>query len=91
MSGVIIALLTLAAMSLGLRMTSLLFGADVHPMMRLTVSLASGGLISLVALEVCDSYRVFELGLGLLLSLSPVGLFDLVKWWYQWRNQPRRG
>jgi hypothetical protein len=91
MSGVITALLLLAAMSLGLRMTSLWFGAGVHPVVRLTVSLAAGGLISLVALEVCDSYRVFELGLGLLLSLSPVGLFDLVKWWYQWRNQPRPG
>ena len=91
MSGVIIALLVLAAMSLGLRMTSPWLDASVHPVVRLTASLAVGGLMLLVALEVCDSYRVFELGLGLLLSLSPVGLFDLVKWWYQWRNQPRRG
>ena len=32
---------------------------------------------------------VFELGLGLLLSLSPVGVFDLVKWWFRWIGQRR--
>jgi len=91
MSGVIIALLVLAAMSLGLRMTALWFDARVHPVVRLTVSLAAGGLITLVILEACDSYRVFEFGLGLLLSLSPVGVFDLAKWWYRWQNQRLRG
>lgn len=91
MNLVIIALLVLAAISLGLRTTSLWVSATVHPAMRLTVSLAAGGLITLVVLEACDSYRVFELGLGLLLSLAPVGLFDLAKWWLKWRNQPLRG
>jgi hypothetical protein len=25
-----------------------------------------------------------EFGLGLLISLSPVGVFDAVKWWFLW-------
>jgi hypothetical protein len=91
MSGVIIALLLLAAMSLGLRTTSLLLDRSTHPLARLAVSLVAGGLITLVILEACDSYRVFEFGLGLLLSLSPVGVFDLAKWWYRWQNQRLRG
>ena len=87
MSVVIIALLVLAAMSLGLRSTTLVLGPGTHPLVRLAASLAAGGLIALVVLQVCDSYHIFELGLGLLLSLSPVGLFDLLKWWFRWRNQ----
>jgi hypothetical protein len=86
MTVAIIALLVLAAVSLGLRTTSLLLGPSTNPLARLAVSLAAGGLMTLVILEACDSYRVFELGLGLLLSLSPVGLFDFAKWWYRWRN-----
>lgn len=91
MTVAVIALLVLAAISLGLRTTSLLLGHSTHPLARLVLSLAAGGLITLVVLEACDSYRVFELGLGLLLSLSPVGAFDLAKWWYRWRNQQLRG
>ena len=91
MSVVIIVLLVLAAMSLGLRTTSVLLSRRIHPMVRFAVSIAAGGLMTLVVLQVSDSYRVFEFGLGLLLSLSPVGLFDLAKWWYRWRNQPLRG
>ena len=91
MTVVIIGLLVLAAISLGLRTTSVLLSPAVHPPTRLVVSLAAGGLMTLVLLQVCESYRVFEFGLGLLLSLSPVGLFDLAKWWFKWRNQPQRG
>ena len=91
MNVAIIALLVLAAISLGLRTTSPLLGPTVHPALRLAAALAAGALMTLVVLEVCDSYHVFEFGLGLLLSLSPVGIFDLVKWWFRWRNQPLRG
>ena len=91
MNVVIIGLLVLAAISLGLRTTALLLGPGIHPMVRLGVSGAAGALITLVVLQVCDSYRVLEFGLGLLLSLAPVGIFDLAKWWYRWRNQPLRG
>jgi hypothetical protein len=91
MTVAIIGLLVLAAISLGLRTTSVLLGAGVHPATRFVISLAAGGLMTLVVLQVCDRYRVFEFGLGLLLSLSPVGLFDLAKWWFKWRNQPQRG
>ena len=44
---------------------------------------------TLALLELCRSYSVFEFGLGLLASLSPVGLFDVAKWWFTWtRRQP---
>lgn len=91
MTVVIIALLVLAAVSLGLRTTAVVLTPVMHPAIRLAISLAAGGLMTLVVLAACESYRVLELGLGLLLSLAPVGLFDLTKWWFKWRNQPRRG
>lgn len=91
MTVVIIGLLVLAAISLGLRTTSVLLTPALHPATRFVVSLAVGGLMTLAVLQLSDSYRVFEFGLGLLLSLSPVGLFDLAKWWFKWRNQPQRG
>lgn len=87
MSVVIIGLVALTAISLGLRTTSVLLGPGVHPVGRLLLSLAAGTLIALVILELTESYGVFELGLGLLLSLSPVGIFDLAKWWFRWDRQ----
>ena len=77
------ALLVLAALCLGLRTTSVLVRARVHPLLRLLVSLLIGGVMTLAFLELCRSYEVFELGLGLLASLSPVGLFDVAKWWFR--------
>ena len=41
-----------------------------------------GTLLIGATLQICESYRVHDLGLGLLLSLSPVGVFDLAKWWF---------
>lgn len=86
MSVVIIGLVALAAISLGLRTTSVLLGPGVHPVGRLLLAMAAGTLITLVILELTESHGVFELGLGLLLSLSPVGVFDLLKWWFRWRR-----
>jgi len=77
------ALLVLAALCLGLRTTSVLIGSRVHPVIRLLLSLMIGGVMTLALLELCRSYNVFELGLGLLASLSPVGLFDVAKWWFR--------
>ena len=76
------ALLVLAALCLGLRTTSLI-GPRLHPLIRLGLGLLIGGILTLAILELCRSYRVFELGLGLLVSLSPVGVFDLAKWWFR--------
>lgn len=90
MTPVIIGLVALAAISLGLRMTAVLLGWEVHPVGRLVLSIAAGTLITLVILEAADSYGVFELALGLVLSLSPVGVFDLAKWWFRWRRRPPR-
>ena len=83
MNIVIIGLLVLAAVSLGLRATSFLT-ARMHPMVRMPIALVAGAVLSLAFLELCDIYRVFEFGLGLLISLSPVGVFDLAKWWFRW-------
>ena len=77
------ALLVLAALCLGLRTTSVLIGPRVHPFIRLLLSLLIGGVMTLALLELCRSYNVFEFGLGLLAALSPVGLFDVAKWWFR--------
>jgi hypothetical protein len=75
-------LLALAALSLGLRATSLLL-PRVNPFVRLTVAAIIGTILVLATLQICDGYQVHDLGLGLLLSLAPVGVFDLLKWWYR--------
>jgi hypothetical protein len=80
-------LLALAAVSLGLRATSLLMPRG-HAIVRLAVSSVIGTILVLAALQICDRYRVYDLGLGLLLSLSPVGVYDLARWWY--RRKSRR-
>ena len=78
-------LLALAAVSLGLRATSLLI-PRVHPLLRLAVSSGIGTILVLATLQICDRYGVHDLGLGLLVSLAPVGIFDLAKWWFR-RNR----
>jgi hypothetical protein len=75
-------LLALAAVSLGLRTTSLLM-PRVNPLLRLAVSSGVGTILVLATLQACDRYGVHDLGLGLLLSLAPVGVFDLAKWWFR--------
>ena len=75
-------LLGLAAVSLGLRTTSVLI-PRVHPLLRLAVSSVIGTILVLATLQICDRYHVHDLGLGLLLSLAPVGIFDLAKWWFR--------
>ena len=78
-------LLALTALSLGLRATALLMPRG-NPLLRLAVSSVIGTILVMATLQVCDRYRVYDLGLGLLLSLSPVGLFDLAKWWFRRRR-----
>ncbi len=87
MTLLVVALLAATSISLGLRTTSLLVGDRVHPMDRLALAAITGALITAVILQVCTSYRIFEFGLGLLLSLSPVGPFDLAKWWFRSRGR----
>ena len=79
-------LLGLAALSLGLRVSSLLM-SRANPILRLVVSGVIGTILVLATMQICDRYGVHDLGLGLLLSLSPVGLFDLAKWWFH-RKRP---
>jgi hypothetical protein len=82
MTWLMFALLALAALCLGLRTTAVLV-PRIQPFVRLLVSLLIGGTMTLAFLELCRSYQVFELGLGLMASLSPVGMFDLAKWWFR--------
>ncbi len=85
-----IALLGLAALSLGLRTTSVLI-PRVPALIRLVVSIVVGAVMTLASLELCRSYRIFEFGLGTLAALAPVGVFDFAKWWFTWRKRRRRG
>ena len=87
MTVVSVALVVLAGLSLGLRTTSVLIEPQVHPLDRLALSILSGALWTALVFEVFDSYRLFDFGLGLMLSLSPVGLFDLTKWWFRSRGR----
>lgn len=73
-------LLALAAVCLGLRTTSALI-PRVHALLRLVISLVIGSAIVVGALRLSDQYLVYDLGLGLLISLAPVGLYDTIKWW----------
>jgi len=74
-------LIALAALSLGLRTTGLLM-PRVNPLLRLAVSSVIGAILVMATLQICDRYRVHDLGLGLLVSLSPVGIYDLTRWWF---------
>ena len=72
-------LLLMAAVSLGLRTTSVLI-PRVHPFLRLATSLVIGAALVVFALRLSDRYFVYDLGLGLLISLAPVGVYDFTKW-----------
>ena len=87
MTVVVLGLVALAAVSLGLRTTSVLVSPAVQPPARLAIAILAGALMTAVFLELCESHRVFDFGMGLLISLSPVGLYDLAKWWFRWRNR----
>ena len=78
-------LVALAAISLGLRTTSLLI-PRIHPLARFVASAIIGTALTTATLRICDSYDVHDLGLGLLVSLAPVGIYDLVKWWLRWKK-----
>jgi hypothetical protein len=76
-------LVALAAIALGLRTTSLL-APRLHPLARFIASAVVGWILAAATLQICDRYQVHDLGLGLLVSLSPIGLYDLAKWWLRW-------
>jgi hypothetical protein len=79
------ALLALAALSLGLRITAVLI-PRMHPLIRLVVSAIIGVALMMATLQISERYQVHDLGLGLLVSLSPVGVYDLAKWWFRWKR-----
>ncbi len=79
------ALLALAALSLGLRATSTL-AQRIHPIVRLAAGFVIGSILVMAGMQLAMRNQLHDLGLGLFLSLSPVGVFDLMKWWYRWRK-----
>lgn len=85
MTVLVYVLVALAGLSLGLRTTSVTIGERFHPLVRMGIAIVLGAILVAATLEICESYRVLDMGVGLLLSLSPVGLFDLAKWWFRWR------
>ena len=82
-------MLALAAVALGLRFTGVLI-PRINPIVRLLVASVIGGATVLFTLQICDRYGVHDLGSGLLVSLAPVGIYDLLKWWYRRDATPRR-
>jgi hypothetical protein len=82
MTFALVALLVAAAISLGLRSTAAHDARAPHPLDRLVVGLGAGGALVWAGLLLSSRWRVFEAGLGLLVSLAPVGLYDLARWWY---------
>ena len=45
----------------------------------------SGSALVVGLMQVSDAYDTHDLGLGLLMSLAPVGVYDLAKWWFRRR------
>jgi hypothetical protein len=86
------ALLALTALSLGLRTTSVI-AHRLHPVARILVAAIVGSLFVVAGMQLAMRNHLHDLGLGLLLSLSPVGVFDGMKWWYRWQrgSADRRG
>ena len=87
MTVVLASLVMLAGLSLGLRTTSVLLPPQTHPLDRMALSIVAGTLWTAVVFDVSGSYRVFDLALGLMLSLSLVGVFDVAKWWLRSRGR----
>lgn len=84
-------LLAATAASLGLRLTWGLLPAIAHPVGRLMMAMVVGASIVGLTLVASSRYRMLEAGLGLLISLAPVGIYDLLRWWFRFRrdvNQP---
>ncbi|MGH9386640.1 MAG: hypothetical protein ACRD2N_20405 [Vicinamibacterales bacterium] len=81
------ALLFAACLSVGLRATSGWLDR-CHPIDRLLLAIVLGGLLIAAALVVSTRFGVTQAGYGLAFSLAPVGLFDVVKWWYRSRRGP---
>jgi hypothetical protein len=87
MTVVVVLLVTLAGLCLGLRTTSVMLPLTVHPLDRLALAIIAGAIWTGVVFEVATSYRIYDFGLGLMLSLSPAGLFDITKWWFRSRGR----
>lgn len=81
MTLLVVALLAAAAISLGLRVTSGLLAGVSHPIDRLLLAAVVGISIAWLSLVASTRYQVFEAGLGLLVALAPVGVYDVARWW----------
>jgi hypothetical protein len=86
MAAVLFLLLLAAALSLGLRSTTIIDGDGTHPVDRLLAAATAGGILAWAALTLSWRWKVVEAGVGLLLSLAPVGFYDVARWWYRARH-----
>jgi hypothetical protein len=75
------------AVSFGLRTSALFLDERVNKWLRLVVAMIAGGLICGVILEVSDSYRIFDFGVGFLMAFSIMGPYDLARWWFRSRRR----
>jgi hypothetical protein len=80
------ALLVAAALSVGLRATSGWL-EHWHPIDRLILAMILGGVVLAASLTMSSRYGVIQAGYGLAFSLAPVGLYDVLKWWFRSRGR----
>ena len=90
MTWFIVVMVVSTGVSFGLRTSALFLDERVNRWVRLLVALIVGGLICGVTLEVSSSYRIFDFGLGFLISFSILGPYDLARWWFRSRKRTDR-
>ena len=77
------------AVSFGLRTSALFLDEKVNAWLRLVIALVVGGLICGVILELSDSYRILDFGVGFLMAFAIMGPYDLARWWFRSQRRPR--
>lgn len=87
MAPLLFASLIAAALSLGIRSTTVLDAWQPHPVDRLLAGFAAGSALVWIALVFSWRWGAAEAGLGLVASLAPVGVYDVVRWFYRSRAQ----
>jgi hypothetical protein len=81
----VVALLVAASLSVGLRATAGWLD-HWHPIDRLMLATILGGVMLAASLTMSSRFGVIQAGYGLAFSLAPVGVYDVVKWWYRSRR-----
>jgi hypothetical protein len=80
------ALLVAASLAVGLRATSGWL-EHWHPIDRLMLAIILGGVMLAASLTLSSRFGITQAGYGLAFSLAPVGLYDVLKWWFRSRGR----